>query len=109
MWRCGPRAWCSIAPPTWPRPGPRCGRALERRATGFIGERGMGRNTVTDPYRDNPYIGVCDGVRRFRCQRTGPKQKWRTGAYDPAVVLDVRAWLENHLGPLAGLIIEQAE
>jgi len=59
-------------------------------------------HTVTDPYREEDYIGIRHGVRRFRYQRAGRNQKWRTGAYDPAVVPDVRGWLTNRLGELAG-------
>ncbi|MBE7245312.1 MAG: hypothetical protein INR63_10180 [Actinomycetospora chiangmaiensis] len=40
---------------------------------------------------------------RFRYQRAGRNQKWRTGAYDLAEVPDLRAWLEGRLGALAGL------
>jgi putative DNA primase/helicase len=37
----------------------------------------------------------------FRYQRPGARQKWRTGAYDPAVVPDIRAWLTSRIGELA--------
>lgn len=59
-------------------------------------------HTVTDPYREENYIGIGHGVRRFRYQRAGRNQKWRTGAYDPAVVPDIRGWLTGRLGELAG-------
>ncbi|SFM91927.1 DNA-primase RepB domain-containing protein [Methylobacterium pseudosasicola] len=39
---------------------------------------------------------------RFRYQRAGRNQKWRTGAYDPTVVPDIRGWLNKHVGDLAG-------
>ncbi|WP_139234305.1 hypothetical protein [Methylobacterium pseudosasicola] len=45
---------------------------------------------------------------RFRYQREGRNQKWRTGSYDPARVPDLRAWLENRLGPLAGFELPDA-
>ncbi len=46
-------------------------------------------------------------AREFRYQRPGARQKWRTGAYDPAVIPDIRAWLERRLGPVAK--VEAAE
>lgn len=66
-------------------------------------------NTVTEPYKTNIYKGFCNGVPCFRYQRAGAKQKWRTGAYDPAVIPDPREWLESRLGPLSGFhILETA-
>jgi hypothetical protein len=39
-----------------------------------------------------------NGMRRFRYQIAGPKQKWRRGWYDPTIVSDPRASLEGLLG-----------
>jgi hypothetical protein len=47
------------------------------------------------------YIRLCPSVRPLRYQPRGPKQKRRTAVYDPAVLPDPRAWLEDRLGPLA--------
>lgn len=68
-------------------------------------ERG---HSVAGPYKNSLYIGSRNAVE-FRYQRPGPRQKWRTGAYDPTVVPDPRAWLESRLGPIAGFhILETA-
>lgn len=93
---------------TWPEIWPSDGAARNwvYRHSGAAADKG---HTVTEPYKDHSYIGFCDGVR-FRYQRPGPRQKWRTGAYDPAVVPDPRAWLESRLGPIAGFhILETAQ
>ena len=67
------------------------------------------RSTVADPYKNSSSIGLCDSARLFRYQRAGRAQKWRTGAYDPAVVPDIRGWLTSKLGELAGFnLIETA-
>ncbi|TXN75481.1 hypothetical protein [Methylobacterium sp. WL8] len=63
-------------------------------------------HTGTNPYKEDSYIGKCPRVA-FRYQRPGARQKWRTGAYDPAVVPDPRAWLESRLGPLSSFHIEE--
>lgn len=60
------------------------------------------RHSVTEPYRDLSYIGIRHAVVPFRYQRPGERQKWRTGAYDPATVPDIRAWLTQRLGEIAG-------
>ncbi|MGU3537740.1 hypothetical protein [Methylobacterium sp. A54F] len=87
-------------PETWPSAG--AARNWVYRRTGAAS------HTVTDPYKIPSYIGICDGVS-FRYQRPGPRQKWRTGTYEPAVIPDLRAWLESRLGPLAGFdILETA-
>ncbi|KQO49938.1 DNA-primase RepB domain-containing protein [Methylobacterium sp. Leaf85] len=66
------------------------------------------RHSVPDPYKNSLYIGIRNAVA-FRYQRPGARQKWRTGAYDPAVVPDPMGWLESRLGPLAGFhIVETA-
>ncbi|MCJ2043768.1 hypothetical protein MKK58_04345, partial [Methylobacterium sp. J-078] len=66
-------------------------------------------HTVTEPYKEDSYIGFRDGVR-FRYQRAGARQKWRTGAFDPSVIPNPRAWLESRLGPIAGFhILETAQ
>ena len=69
---------------------------------------GSERSTVADPYKNSSSIGLCDSARRFRYQRVGRAQKWRTGAYDPAAVPDLRAWLESRLGLMAGFELEGA-
>ncbi|MCJ2065189.1 RepB family DNA primase [Methylobacterium sp. J-088] len=46
-------------------------------------------HSVADPYKNSFYIGIRNAVA-FRYQRPGPRQKWRTGAYDPTTVLVVR-------------------
>ncbi|MGU3407700.1 hypothetical protein [Methylobacterium brachiatum] len=56
----------------------------------------------------NGGIKLQPGAVRFRYQREGRNQKWRTGTHDPARVPDLRAWLENRLGPLAGLELPDA-
>ena len=63
-------------------------------------------HTGTNPYKEDFYIGKCPRVR-FRYQRPGARQKWRTGDFDPAVVPDPRAWLESRLGPLAAFHISE--
>lgn len=88
-------AWPGI----WPTAG--AARVWVHRHTGGT------RSTVTDPYMST-LIGFCNGARRFRYQRPGVGQKWRAGAYDPAVVSDIEAWLTERLGPLASLQVEQA-
>lgn len=66
-------------------------------------------HSVPNPYKNSLYIGFRNAVR-FRYQRPGARQKWRTGAFDPAVVPDSRAWLESRLGPIAGFdILETAQ
>lgn len=64
-------------------------------------------HSVANPYKNSSSIGIRNAVA-FRYQRPGPRQKWRTGAYDPAVVPDLRTWLEGRLGPLAGFELEAA-
>lgn len=88
-------------PDVWPTDG--AARVWLHRHT-----RGAG-NTVTDPYKNYLYIGLGNGVRRFRYQRAGRNQKWRAGAFDPATLADPRAWLESRLGPIAGFSLETAE
>ncbi|MCJ2045567.1 hypothetical protein MKK58_13640, partial [Methylobacterium sp. J-078] len=65
-------------------------------------------HTGTNPYKEDFYIGKFPRVR-FRYQRPGARQKWRTGAFDPAVVPNPRAWLESRLGPIAGFHIIETE
>lgn len=44
---------------------------------------------------------------RFRYQHAGPRQKHRDGYFDPAIISNPRAWLEQRLGvELAGLEID---
>ncbi|WP_342111624.1 hypothetical protein [Methylobacterium sp. SI9] len=64
-------------------------------------------HSVPNPYKNSSSIGIRNAVT-FRYQRPGARQKWRTGAYDPAVVPNLRAWLEGRLGPLAGFELEAA-
>ena len=66
------------------------------------------QSTGTNPYKNYLYIGLCPDALGFRYQRLGTGQKWRTGAFDPAVVFDPRAWLELRLGPLAGFHVDGA-
>lgn len=87
-------------PNVWPTPDA-ARKWLSRRAE-------AAGHTVTDPYKKEDYIGFRHGVR-FRYQREGRNQKWRAGVYDPAAVMDLRAWLESRLGgSLAGLVVETA-
>lgn len=66
-------------------------------------------HTGTNPYKEYSYIGKCPRVA-FRYQRPGARQKWRTGAFDPSVIPDPRAWLESRLGPIADFhILETAQ
>ncbi|MGU3538895.1 hypothetical protein [Methylobacterium sp. A54F] len=65
-----------------------------------------GAHTVTDPYREQSYKGICHAVE-FRYQRPGARQKWRSGRYDPAVVPDIRVWLESRLGELGGFQLQE--
>lgn len=65
-----------------------------RRAAGKV-------HSVANPYKNSSSIGIRNAVA-FRYQRPGARQKWRTGAYDPAVVPDIRAWLTSRIGELAG-------
>ena len=58
-------------------------------------------HSVANPYKNTSSIGIHNAVA-FRYQRPGARQKWRTGAYDPAVVPDIRGWLTSRLGELAG-------
>jgi hypothetical protein len=46
-------------------------------------------------------IEKCPYVRPLRYQPCGAKLNRRTAVYDPAVLPDPRAWLEDRLGPLA--------
>ncbi|MGU3388515.1 DNA-primase RepB domain-containing protein [Methylobacterium sp. D53M] len=65
-------------------------------------------HSVANPYKNSSSIGIRNAVT-FRYQRPGPRQKWRTGAYDPAVVPDIRGWLTSRLGELAGFnLVETA-
>ena len=66
-------------------------------------QRARAVSTPSDPYIDSLLLGLCGSARSFRYQRSGKGQKWRRGAYDPAVVRAARVWLEARLGPLAGL------
>jgi putative DNA primase/helicase len=80
----------------------------DQAARNWIPRRGsVGGHTVAKPYKTSSSIGIRNGVR-FRYQRAGRNQKWRTGAYEPAVAPDLRAWLEGRLGPLAGFELEAA-
>lgn len=63
---------------------------------------GAASHTVTESYKGNLSIGIRDAVR-FRYQRPGARQKWRTGAYDPAVIPDLMGWLTARIGPIAKL------
>lgn len=89
----------TVWPSIWPSAG--AARVWLHRHTGG------NQSTVTEPYIYT-YIGKCNGARRFRYQRPGVGQKWRAGAYDPAVVPDIEAWLTERLGPLASLQVEKA-
>lgn len=88
-------AWPSV----WPSAG--AARVWVHRHTGGT------QSTVTNSYM-NTLIGVCNGARRFRYRRPGTGQKWRAGAYDPAVVPDIEAWLIQRVGSLAALQVEEA-
>ena len=72
----------------------------------WVHRRAGDGHTVPNPYKNSLYIEIRNGVE-FRYQRAGARQKWRTGIYDPAVVPDLRAWLETRLGPLAGFHIDE--
>jgi putative DNA primase/helicase len=87
-------AWPSV----WPSPEA-ARKWLSRRA-------GSSGHSVTEPYRDLSYIGIRHAVVPFRYQLPGERQKWRTGAYDPASVSDLRGWLTQRIGDLAGLEID---
>ncbi|WP_167858773.1 hypothetical protein, partial [Methylobacterium nonmethylotrophicum] len=91
----------TVWPEIWPTPGAARNWLYRRPASQA--------HSVTEPYKEGTYIGFCDAVERFRYQQPGARQKWRTGAYDPAVVPDPRAWLEARLGPLAKFEIISAE
>ncbi|CAA9360622.1 MAG: hypothetical protein AVDCRST_MAG90-2993 [uncultured Microvirga sp.] len=79
MAACWPEVWET----------PEAARQWQKRST-------SGQNPIKDIlYRE---MTACD----FRYQRPGARQKWRNGAFDPAVVPDPRAWLEARLGRLAG-------
>ncbi|MCJ2119202.1 hypothetical protein MKK65_21960 [Methylobacterium sp. J-001] len=58
-------------------------------------------HSVPDSYKNSSSIGIRNAVA-FRYQRPGARQMWRTGAYGPAVVPDIRGWLTDRLGELAG-------
>lgn len=83
--------------------------ATDQAARNWIHRRGeVGGHTVANPYKNSFSLGIRNGVR-FRYQRAGRNQKWRTGAYDPAAVPDLRAWLEGRFAAaLAGLVVETA-
>jgi hypothetical protein len=61
-------------------------------------------NSVYFPLIVYDYQGKLHTVRflHVRYQLAGPKQHWHVAWVDPAVVPDVRGWLEARLGPLAG-------
>ena len=69
-------------------------------------EKRRPQNTSPVPYIEDILLRFGGSVHRFRYQREGRNQKWRTGFHDPAVVPDPLAWLESRLGPSAGFHIE---
>ncbi|WP_018259944.1 hypothetical protein [Methylobacterium sp. WSM2598] len=67
---------------------------------------------VRKPSQDDLISAITKKVPRvllFKYQHQGARQKWRCGAYDPAVVKDIRAWLETRVGPMAKVEVIEAE
>lgn len=54
-------------------------------------------HTVTETYMKFS-IDTGHAVQPFRYQHAGARQRWRDGAYDPELIEDPRAWLEDRLG-----------
>ena len=69
----------------------------------------QGMNTVPKPSCIYLQEGFGTVFRKFRYQRTGANQKWRSGLYAPSVLPDPRAWLEKNLGPMAKVEAEESD
>jgi hypothetical protein len=62
-------------------------------------------NTVTKSYSTTyrrllPCSDEVDGLHSVEFQLTGPKQRRQSASYDPAICRDVRAFLDQHVGPV---------
>lgn len=75
--------------------------------------RPLCENTVTKPYNNNNRgMLLCseevDGLHSFEFQLSGPKQRRQSATYDPAIVRDVRAFLDERVGPVEWIAFDHS-